>query len=240
LSNNTKLIKEILEPVVRVNSRGSGLLVYSEDGMTLIVTNAHVIEDEVKDDKKLDETPFIFVDRYKYNKQGKLVGFFRSQSEIVAYDRVNDLAILRLRDEEPEGRLAHLPTKTFIDELNVFDEVYCCGCSLGGFPVPSKGILSAMNAEHDNREFWMTTAPVVMGNSGGGAFKKDKDGKYRLLGIVTAVLMMQDEEDEHEKDTEAKIIPHLNYIIPAYRLVDFINYVIDKLKNIKDDLLEPR
>jgi S1-C subfamily serine protease len=238
------LLAQVLKPIVRVGGRGSGVLVHSEAGLTLVITSAHVVEDDVKDEKKLDETPFIVVDRYKYDEQGKMKGYYRCQSELVAYDRTNDMAILRLRDDDIETNLANLPNDPFIQNLHLFDDVYVAGCSLGGFPVPSKGILSALNAEFDNKEYWMSSAPIIFGNSGGGCFVYDAiTGTYRLMGIPTAILCST-EEDEDVKEASGgrakEAIPHLNYIVPAYRILNFIGYVVDKLKNVKEDLEDDR
>lgn len=238
LDLRAELLNGVLKPVVRINERGSGVLVHSEAGLTLVITNAHVVEDDVKDEKKLDETPFIFVDRYSYDNRGKLKGFFRCQSEIVAYDRSNDLAMLRLRDPDIEDSIAQLPTDDFITNLCLFDEVYVVGCSLGGFPVPSKGILSALNGEYENREYWMSSAPVVFGNSGGGAFALDPTtNKFRLMGIPTAIMFLQS-DDEHKP--QGDLLPHINYIVPAYRVRSFIEYVLEELQPIKKDLEEER
>lgn len=238
LALRTELLNCVLKPVVRVHERGSGVLVHSEAGLTLVITNAHVVEDDVKDEKKLDETPFIAIDRYSYDNRGKLKGFFRSQAEIVAYDRSNDLAMLRLRDDDIVNDLAHLPTDDFITNLCLFDEVYVVGCSLGGFPVPSKGILSALNGEYENREYWMSSAPVVFGNSGGGAFAYDSTtNTFRLMGIPTAIMFLQG-DDEHKPSGD--ILPHINYIVPAYRVRSFIEYVLEELQPIKKELVEER
>jgi len=240
------MIDEMLRPTVRVVSskhNGSGLIVYSEDGLTLVLTNAHIIEEDVNDEENLEDTPFIHVDRYNYDENGKLIGFYRRQSEIVAYDYGNDLAILRMRDKEPERYVAHLPTPEFIKNITVFDEVFVVGCSLGHFPVPSKGILSSMNAELQNREFWMSSAPLVMGNSGGGCFKWDaKLKKYMLVGVPTALAYIRKGESETSEGTDdiKDIIPHLNYVIPPYRISSFVAFVVDKLKNMKADLESDR
>lgn len=232
--NDAKLlINDALRCVVRVNGAGSGVIIHNETDLMLILTNAHVVEGEVADEKRLDETPFILVDQYTYDGRGRLKGYFRSQAEIVAYDRANDLAVLRMRENELVGTLAHLPKTTFIDDLNIFEQVYVVGCSLGGFPVPSMGILSSLNAEYANKEYWMSTAPVVYGNSGGGCFAYDPKTKhFILIGIPTAIRILGDEA----KDDKDDIITHLNYIIPAYRIEKFIEYVLDKLKNdVEDD-----
>ena len=244
-TSNTKMLDEMLKPVVRVNNSGSGLLIYSSKGITLVLTNAHVIDDVVDDDKKLDSTPFVDVDRFKYDDKGKLIGFFRVQSEIVAYDRASDLAMLRLRDTAKEESIALLPTKTEINKISVFDEVFIVGCALGDFPVPSKGLISSMNAEFDKKEYWMSSAPLVLGNSGGGCFKKNTKGNYVLVGVPTAVraLFEQPTEGPLPKDVEdlplKSIYPHLNYMVPTYRMISFIEYVKDTLLEHVEDMLEP-
>lgn len=238
-TQHTKMIVEMLKPVVRVNSGGSGLLVYSKDGMTLVLTNAHVLDDAVDDEKKLEDTAFINVDRFKYDERGKLIGFYRVGSEIVAYDKASDLAMLRLRDDEHEKHIVNLPTEAEIAKLCVFDEIYIVGCALGDFPVPSKGLISSMNAEFDKKEYWMTTAPIVLGNSGGGCFKQDAKGKYVLVGVPAAVrVLMENEGDNPEEKMPRDMYPHLNYMVPTYRMLKFINYVKKMLLEHIDDVME--
>jgi S1-C subfamily serine protease len=227
-TNNKKMIDEMLKPTVRVAQKGSGLVVFSEKGMTLVLTNAHVLEDDVEDDKNLENTPFIDVDRFRFDGRGKLIGFYRVQSEIVAFDRAGDLAMLQLRDELPEKHIVNLIDEKDIAKMSVFDDVFIVGCALSEPPVPTRGMVSSMNAEFDKKEYWMTTAPIVLGNSGGGCFKRHANGKYVLVGVPTAVSAMMEDDSKDAEDPEnnlKNIFPHLNYMVPPYRMLKFVEYV---------------
>ena len=229
-------VNALLKPVVRVNDAGSGIIVYSKAGLTLVLTNAHVVEDLIEDPDDLEDTPFVSVDRFKYEKNGKLIGYFRTRAEIVAFDDANDLAMLRLRDKKVQKHVVNLPTDDELSDIGVFDDVYIIGCPLRGSPMPSKGTISAINVEFDNKEYWMTSAPIVWGNSGGGCFKYINDN-YVVIGVPTAV-------DSTMEITEHKIpqaiVPHLNYIVPPYRLRHFVDYVLELLLEEKDELLSDK
>lgn len=221
---NKNLINEVLKPVVRVNT-ASGLLVYSKNGINLVLTNAHVVENLVEDETKLADTEYVQVDRFDYDEKGKKLGFFRCDAEIVAYDRRNDLAMLRLRDERTIKTIANLPKNDINEKISLFDEIIVVGCSLSDFPVPTKGIISCLDTNIHGVEYWMTSAPIVEGNSGGGCFIKDKT-TYKLIGISTAVCASVEAETEEPNET----FSHLNYIVPPDRMTDFVAYVVNKLK----------
>ncbi len=218
-------INEVLKPVVRVNEGGSGLIV-SHLGKTYVLTNAHVVENLVKetedDDDDLKKVPFVSIDQFLYDKVGKLKGIYSVQGRLIAYDDVSDLAMIKLKSKLIKSCQINLPTKEFSKNVSVFDNIYIVGCSLARPAVPSQGIISSLNAEHDGQEYWMTTAPIVTGNSGGGCFKYDiETDKYILVGMPTAVSTY----DSSEKDAAPLIIPHINYIIPAQTIIKFMNYV---------------
>jgi S1-C subfamily serine protease len=223
---NSKLIEEVLKPVVRVNHDGSGSLVYSKNGLTLVLTNAHVLKECVVDEDRLDETPFIDVDRFTYKDTGELIGFYRVQAEIIAFDGANDLAMLRLRDSSQELNIALLPTALEAKKISVFDEVFAVGCAYGDQPKPTTGIISSLNTEYMNKSFWMTTAPIVFGNSGGACFRKDAKGHYKLIGVPTAVLATVIEGADGKTQAPKEPVPHINYLVPAHGMLAFIKHVI--------------
>lgn len=227
-------IEALLRPIVRVTSDenvGSGVLVYSEDGLTLVLTNAHILNLPKEEEYDLDDTPFVSVDRFKYDDNGRSIGFYRVAGRIVAYDEKNDLAVIKLRDKSFEPNTIQWPNDKFISKLKVFDDLYVVGCPLGENPLPTRGMLTSLNVEFSNREYWMTSAPVVTGNSGGGCFKLDKKtNKFILVGIPTAMIAVGDAEDH--------MIPHLNYIVPPHRVKKFITYVLEQLLPQKDDIVD--
>lgn len=217
-------INDVLRPIVRVNVGGSGLLVRADNNQTYVLTNAHVVEELVKsDDEDLDlkKVPFIEIDTFICNKYGELEAIYSVQGQLIAYDDINDLAMIKLKNKVKCEHVVKLPTKSFCKKISVFDPILIVGCSLARPAIPSQGIISSLNSEHGGQEYWMTTAPIVTGNSGGGCFKFDEENnQYVLIGMPTAVSTMDTTEEK-----APQIIPHINYIIPAPKILSFLKYV---------------
>lgn len=224
------MVKSIMEPVVRVED-ASGLFVYSEEGVNLVVTNAHVIDELMGDEFNLAEANFATVDRFDYDERGEILGFYQVQADVVAYNKNHDLAMLKLHDKRKYDCVAALVEQNYHKRAKLFDEVILVGCALSDMPVPSKGIISSLSSEIERQMHWMSTAPIVMGNSGGGCFVKD-GGEYKLAGLARAIVALLDEDgdEDHPKETYS----HLNYIIPPQTTIPFIQSVISKLKKSDD------
>jgi len=143
--------------ITRDGGGGSGVVVYSGNGYSLIVTAQHVVSDA--------ET--ISVALYPQEKE--------YPAKIVKTSLDYDLALVRIEVEHD-----HV-AKRVLAELRPFDEVYKVGSGLGNAPFPSKGIVSEFNG------FTMrVSSPIIFGDSGGGIFTKIK-GEYYLVGIVISV-----------------------------------------------------
>ncbi|WP_397542853.1 Do family serine endopeptidase [Roseovarius salis] len=144
----------------RTSALGSGFVI-SEDGY--VVTNNHVIE-------KADEV---------------IVEFFSGKeltAEVVGTDPKTDIALLKVKAEEP------LPFVSFgdSDTARVGDWVIAMGNPLGqGFSV-SAGIVSARNRALSGTydDYIQTDAAINRGNSGGPLFNMNGD----VVGVNTAIL----------------------------------------------------
>ncbi|MBI1393710.1 MAG: Do family serine endopeptidase [Alphaproteobacteria bacterium] len=150
-------------------SLGSGVIV-SPDG--LIVTNNHVIEN-------MTEIKVVFVDRREF------------EAEVLLTDPQTDLAVLRIKADEP------LPFLEFAnsDAAEVGDMVLAIGNPFGVGQTVTSGIVSALartsvsagrrsaGSGSDYQYFIQTDAAINPGNSGGALV--DSDG--RLLGVNTAI-----------------------------------------------------
>lgn len=158
---------------------GSGFFI-SKSG--LMATNYHVIE----------ECEYIYV-KPSYDDD-----FY--QAECVYYDREIDLALLKVDDVE---------VKTFLNpvdaNLAVGQTVYVAGYPRGIDLTVSNGIIS--NAQHyadDATEYFLITAAISPGNSGGAVVNK----KGEVIGIATAKYI----------DAE-----NVNLARPAKYLINLIN-----------------
>ena len=150
------------------------------------------------------------VDFYEYKWQSRGVGATTIQSEIVAYDREVDLALLHLRSGRKMDAVAMLYPKGEESQLRVTMETYCVGAGLGHYPVITKGMLSQFGIDIDNREFWCTTSPGIYGNSGGALFLDGDD--YKQIGVPARIAV-----------SWGVPITHLMYAIPITRIYDFLS-----------------
>ena len=219
--------KQLMLPVVRIRTGsaiGSGTVIYSrekEDGeaSTYVLTNFHVIEGliQVKDqwsallqrNVKKDVRGIADTDFFEYRWLSRAVGATTIQTDIIAYDREEDLALLRLRSGRSIPSVAKLYPREQESQLRVTMPVYCVGAGLGNYPVITEGMLSQFGIEIDNREFWASTAPGIYGNSGGALFLDGED--YQLIGVPARIAV-----------TWGTPITHLMYAIPITRIYSFL------------------
>ncbi len=143
------------------NSLGSGVLI-SAGGY--IVTNNHVINDA-------DDIRVVLADRREF------------RAKLVVRDKRTDLALLKIRAEEPLPYLEIADS----DELEVGDIVLAIGNPFGVGQTVTQGIVSATartGVGKSNYQFFIQTdAAINPGNSGGALI----DMKGRLVGINTMI-----------------------------------------------------
>lgn len=156
------------QPDERFRSRGSGSgVIITSDGY--IVTNAHVVENAVKDGIKITA-----YDKKVYN--AKLIGS----------DPLTDLALLKI--EASDLPCAHFAS---MDDVKVGEIVFAVGNPMGLNSTVTSGIISAigrgqLNLRRDQyavEYFIQTDAAINPGNSGGGLFNISGS----LVGINSAI-----------------------------------------------------
>lgn len=207
--NNKVGIEDLKDSVVQVYvydeeneviATGSGVVAFEND---IVLTNAHVIEDNYK-------LEIISENNTKYKVKG-----------IIGYNRKKDIAILKLSNNK---ELKALKIK---QKISVGDEVTAIGSPLGLKNTVSDGILSGYF--QDNIEVYQHTAPISSGSSGGALF----DNKGNLVGITYASinggqnLNLAIPIAEFEK--EYKIVKDNKNISARY--YSFLNNSIYKTKN---------
>lgn len=224
-----KLHNDVLKACVRVRSKragGSGTVIWSQakDGnwATYILTNHHVVEDSIRvvekwdpvlqRNAKRDERDLVEVHFFNYRWASRAVGANAIEAEIVAYDKDEDLALLKLRGTDKVPTVAKMYPKGAEDKLRVGETIYTVGCGLGEPPVVTDGFISVFGREIDGKEYWLCTAPAIYGNSGGGTFL-DSTGEF--IGVpsrmaVTGILGQT-------------AVTHLMYIGPITRVYDFLD-----------------
>ena len=181
--------EQMLYPTVRIETdkgSGSGVAIDTHGGYTVILTARHV----VKDAKKVR------------------VRFYPSETEYVAQvtkiSKDYDLAIITVLNYE------HDHVTNWVDpyELLIFQDTYKVGAALGSENLRvTEGLVS---------EVWeygfVTSSPVVWGDSGGGIFVKDGD-EYVLVGITSALAVA------------FGTIPvfHIGYAVDMFAVEEFLN-----------------
>lgn len=222
---------QMRHPIVRIrtsNGAGSGTIVYSEDRetkgdfKTFIITNHHVINSAVRIEKKWNSLKQKFedvevldrvnVDIFRY-KNGAEDGTIRYEADIISYDADDDLALVQLVTTNKIDNVAKVLTPN--DEYpRVFEKVFAVGCSLAQSPIPSEGLLTNASITMERKKFWMVSANIYFGNSGGALFI-ERDNNYYWAGVPCAVAVSQQQ-----------VVSHMAYVIP----LDRINAWIDAQK----------
>ena len=200
---------EMLYTVVLVEGpagSGSGTVIFSDE-LTVddekeyhnyILTNHHVISTAINIKKEWD--PNLGKERKKesrrpveatwhiYNDYSHMIGSRSQKAEIVAYNDRLDLALLRLRDRE---RPIDGPVATLLpdeEKIYLYDEVWLSGAGLGEPPFSSFGHISNLDRIIEGEPYFLTTSPIIYGDSGGALFRYSaKRDKYELIGVPSRV-----------------------------------------------------
>lgn len=152
-----ELVNQLGEAVVQVRTPsglGSGFII-NQDGF--LMTNFHVIEGETQ----------ISVAVY-HERDGQLEPKVYKQVRIVAVNKFNDMALLKIEDKDaPKFKYVLLGSS---DNLAVGDSVFAIGSPLGLERTVTEGILSTKTREFEGSLYLQTTAQINPGNSGGPLF----------------------------------------------------------------------
>jgi serine protease Do len=145
------------EAVVQVRTPGglgSGFFI-NEDGF--LITNFHVIEGETQ----------ISLEVY-HQKDGQLERRTYKQVRIVAINKFEDLALLKIEDKDaPKFKFAQMGSA---DSMAVGERVFAIGSPLGLERTVTEGMLSTKTRQMQGELYLQTTAPINPGNSGGPLF----------------------------------------------------------------------
>jgi len=165
-----ELVTQLGESVVQVRTPGglgSGFFL-NEDGY--LITNFHVIEGETQ----------ISIEVY-HQKNGQLERKVYKQVRIVAMNKFQDLALLKVEDKDAP-KFAWVPMGDS-DALAVGERVFAIGSPLGLERTVTEGIVSTKTRLFQGELYIQTTAQINPGNSGGPLFN--------MKGEVTGVTNMK-------------------------------------------------
>jgi len=241
---------KLMYPTVRVRTEkagGSGTVIYSrlvpddsKEYETYILTNNHVIEENIKVGKKwstllkreiqddvLSECTVEFFD-FEYDSWE---GGHRSyKAEICCYDKDMDLGLLKLKSSKKIIDVAKLfPRNEYKDRMRIFQKVYAIGCGLGHPPLATEGQLNGFTDVIDNYPYILSSAPTIFGNSGGALYLADTAEFIGVPARITVIMM----------GFGADAITHLSYAIPIWTVYKFLeeqvfDFVYDNTITSKD------
>jgi serine protease Do len=165
--NVRELVNQLGEAVVQVRTPsglGSGFMI-NEDGF--LMTNFHVIEGETQ----------ISVEVY-HQRNGEFERISYKQVRIVAINKFDDLALLRIEDKDaPKFKYTTLGSA---DATAVGENVFAIGSPLGLERTVTEGILSTKTRQLQGELYLQTTAQINPGNSGGPLFNMSGE----VIGIT--------------------------------------------------------
>ena len=197
---------EMLYPTVLVrlgNGSGSGTVIYSKQNEdqayeSYVLTNWHVIQGYVKltkvwnsDKQENVETETrrpVNVDLWEYNNFSTAVGTIGRLAHIKAYDKSRDLALLQISDtERAMPYVAMLYPEDVDDGPWIFQPVYAVGAGRGKPPFPTMGLLGGYGRDQDGNALYLSTSPIIYGNSGGSLYVYSPRNHYELIGVPSMV-----------------------------------------------------
>ena len=205
---DTKQLHErILYPVARVRALkagGSGTIIYSKPNpaqpneyLNFVLTCAHVVDSAIalKKDwdsvlKKKVEKEFLTqveVETFDYVEISRVDTSKVGKADIFAYDKSEDLAILKLSSPKPLPYVAKLIPREEILSVKVFAPTWTCGCSLLHDPFANPGNITYLTENIDNKNYWMCNGAAIFGNSGGAVFLAENGYQIGVTARVTGI-----------------------------------------------------
>uniref|UniRef100_A0A6M3JIM8 Putative trypsin-like peptidase domain containing protein n=1 Tax=viral metagenome TaxID=1070528 RepID=A0A6M3JIM8_9ZZZZ len=200
-----ELHQRILYPVVRVRTKkagGSGTVIYSKPNQhgkyeSFIMTCAHVIDDAIEVKKEWDSflkkkiekefTEQVQVEVFDYVDLSKVNSSNALRADIIAYDKIVDIAILKLDSPKPCPYIAKLIEKDNVDSVKLFTDAYASGCSLGHDPICNQGQVTYVNEKIENKQYFMSNCSSIFGNSGGALFLADTGEQIGITARISAI-----------------------------------------------------
>ncbi|MEK7448507.1 MAG: serine protease, partial [Planctomycetota bacterium] len=204
------------------DSVGGGTIVYSRPDRdnnyhTYVLTAYHVIYEIIESKDKAAGPDIIGAGKILseitikvYDEKGEEMVPY--QAEIVGAHKSKDLALLKIKSNRPFPAQARLVTRGKMQMINIFSPVYVMGCPLGYDPLPTYGEVTSLKREMNGEKFWMTNAPTIFGNSGGGVFLGETGefiGVSSMISVYTNFIAIP--------------VPHLSLIISPDSILDWLD-----------------
>lgn len=180
-----------------VNS-GTGMIIYSRDGYTFILTAQHVIQH--------GDNPLVIT---QYNDRSY-------PATVLEEDEKKDLAILKMDSYDNFGRPVKFLRKN--EKVLVYEAIYSVGHSLGKEAIVTSGEISSLDRTwHDEEKHITISSPVYRGSSGGPTYIArqewwEESPTYYVIGIVS-------KGDSYR----GMMIPHIVYIEDYRAIAKFLS-----------------
>ena len=227
-------LKQVHEKVLKTQVRiiaakagGSGTIIYSKKNSknnysSYALSCHHVISDAINVKKEWDSK--LGREIKKEFRQSVKVEFFdygnieyghrpinySVDADIVAYDQPHDMALLRLRTIKQSSNVAELCSLDDAKKIMIGDRVWACGCALLHDPILTNGRITHVGDEIDYKDYWMSSANIIFGNSGGAVFLENG---LTFIGIPSRI----------DIAGWSAPITHLGYFSPIHRVYQFLN-----------------
>jgi len=248
------LHKMVLYTQVRVkvttgsgSSGGSGTIIYSRPQVkdspsfsTYVLTCHHVIDSAIslEDEfdprigkmKKRELRKEVTVEFFDYAEDGRVDRTFSVQATIEAYNKLNDMALLRLKSNQEVKHVAKLYPLNQENKIKIGRRIFAVGCALLHDPILTDGMVTHKGDIIDYAEYWMSSANIIYGNSGGAMFTSDT---FEFIGIPSRVAIIG----------WSSPVTHLGYFSPITRVYKFLAeqgfpFIFDSTKTENDCLKE--
>jgi hypothetical protein len=236
-----RMHEEILKPAVRVTigrGGGSGTILYSEDRgdgcQTFVLTNHHVIDSAIlvkeewssllQTDVKREVNDLVQVEIFKYDADSHQDLSDMARAEIVAHNKQHDLALLKLKTSNKFPNVAQLLPEDA--KPRIFEPIWAVGCSLLHPPVATDGMINYLDDIIDRKVYWMGSAQIIFGNSGGAVFV-EMDGHFYFIGVPSRVA-----------GTGWQVVPHMGWFVPVSRIREW--FETDHLVFLVDESVTPK
>lgn len=233
-----EVYEQVLYPCVRISTgeaAGSGTVLYSEDRgdgcQTYALTNHHVIDGAIKvetkwssllqADLKREVAEPVTVEVFRYTADATQDVTDSYQADVVAHDKDHDLALVKLRTSRKLDHVAAPLPKA--QQVFLLEDVLAVGCALRHPPVLTAGRVNYKNDVIESKEYWLSDAQIIFGNSGGAVYVK-KDRWY-FIGVPSRVAVVG----------WSSVVTHMGYFVPVTRIREWVEsqhleFLLDKSK----------
>lgn len=239
-----KIRQEVIYTQVRVKTDqagGSGTIVYSKENnkktfSNYVLTCQHVIDAAItikKDwapppigrDIKKEYRKIVTVEFFDYENvpYGHRPLNYSADADIMCYDKTNDMALLKLRTLKKANNVCNILPMEKEESIKIGSDILACGCALLHDPILTAGQITHMGDEIDYKDYWMSNASTIFGNSGGAIYIQ-MDGIYYFIGIPSRIDIVG----------WGTPVTHLGYFSPVHRIYKFLeeqmfNFIVDPI-----------